>query len=66
MGPFEMFKVVTVGAASLVGVVMLTISGPAGPVVPWLVTGFIALVLVADFLEERAERKADRENGDQQ
>ena len=66
MSPLERFKVFVAGAALLIGVVMLGTPGPAGPVVPWLVTGFCVLVVAADLLEERAERKADRESDDEQ
>lgn len=66
MRPFEVFKVVTAGGALVVGVILLATPGPAGPLVPWLVTGFFVLVAAADFLEARADRNADREDGDQQ
>jgi hypothetical protein len=62
---YGIFKAVTAGAAVLVGAVMLTIPGRAGPLTPWIVMGVIALVMAADFLEARADRKADREDGDQ-
>jgi hypothetical protein len=65
MRPFDIFKTITVCTAMLVGVAMLTVPGRPGPLVPWLVTGFIALVAAADFFEARADRKADNEDGDE-
>jgi 4-hydroxybenzoate polyprenyltransferase len=64
MRPYEIFKVITVGVAFVVGVVMLATPGPAGPLVPWLVTGFLALVMAADFLEARADRDDETEETD--
>ena len=66
MSPLERFKVIVAGAAVVVGGVMCTIPGPAGPLVPWLVTGFCVLVVAADLLEERADRETDREDDDEQ
>lgn len=63
--PTERFKTITACAAVLVGAVMFTLPGRPGPLVPWLVIGFGVIVTAADLLEGRADRKADREDGDQ-
>lgn len=62
---FEVLKTVTAGAAIVVGVVMLTLPGRPGPLTPWIVIGFGVAIAVADLLEDHADRKADREDGDQ-
>jgi hypothetical protein len=66
MTGYQRFKTITAGAAMLVGAVMLTLPGRPGPLVPWLVTGFCALVAAADLLEARTDRDdRDDEETDQ-